>query len=81
MVQTNNLGSQSHHVWRRRRNVLLLLLACGIVAVYVAIPPSGIEYNLAGFLTIREGQSCERSRKICIRLRLYNTKDDYSEYG
>ena len=64
MVQTNNLGSQSHHVWRRRRNVLLLLLACGIVALYVAIPPSGIEYNLAGFLTIREGLAKDSERFV-----------------
>ena len=52
MVQDNNPASPTQ-VWRRRRNVFLLLLACLIVGVYVAIPPSGIEYNLAGYITIR----------------------------
>ena len=61
MVQKNNPAS-STQVWRRRRNVFLLLLICGIIAIYVAIPPSGIEYNLAGYLTIRN-RFCEISHK------------------
>ena len=52
-LQKNNLAS-SIHGWRWR-NFFLLLLACGIIAIYyVAIPPSGIEYNFAGYLTIRD---------------------------
>ena len=57
MVQMNN----STKVWMRRRNVFLVVLACGTVALLyaVAVPPSGIEYNLAGYITIRHG-FCEK---------------------
>ena len=53
--------NNSTKVWMRRRNLLLLLLACGTAALLyaVAVPPSGIEYNLAGYITIRY-VFCER---------------------
>ena len=53
MAKSNGAPSPAETRISRRRLNIVLLLAFVVIVIYVAIPPSGIEYNLGYGITIR----------------------------
>ena len=37
----------------KNRKTVLIFLACVVLLAYLITPPAGVEYDLGGFLTIR----------------------------